>query len=177
MNIANCISISRLLILPFFIIAGVLYSEGNELLRYMILGLLTLSFITDALDGFVARAKGITTKMGAFLDPLGDKLLINASFLLLIFKPEFRETLNLPVWVVVMVFSRDFFIALGSFILHIEGRLRIVPSYLGKSAVLLQMVSIISGFLLFKYTPYIWHLTGIITALAGIGYFVREIRA
>ncbi|MDP8254048.1 MAG: hypothetical protein P9X27_06615, partial [Candidatus Kaelpia aquatica] len=99
------------------------------------------------------------------------------SFLILIFKPEFKEAIGLPFWVVVVVFSRDFFIALGSLILHLEGRLHIVPSYLGKIAVFLQMASIISGFLLFPYAPYIWHLTGIITALAGIGYFVREIRA
>ncbi len=163
--------------LPFFIIIGCYYSEGRETLRYIVLGLLLFSFITDALDGFIARAKGITTDMGAFLDPLGDKLLINASFLMLIFKPEFREVLGLPIWVVVVVFSRDFFIALGSLVLHMEGRLHIIPSYLGKFAVFLQMASIISGFLLLSYAPYIWHLTGVVTALAGIGYFIREIRA
>ena len=177
MNIANLISLLRLVILPFFIIVGCSYSDGKEVLRYTALGLLLFSFLTDALDGFIARAKGITTEIGAFLDPLGDKLLINASFLILIFKPEFKEAIGLPFWVVVVVFSRDFFIALGSLILHLEGRLHIVPSYLGKIAVFLQMASIISGFLLFPYAPYIWHLTGIITALAGIGYFVREIRA
>ncbi|MDP8217083.1 MAG: CDP-alcohol phosphatidyltransferase family protein [Candidatus Kaelpia imicola] len=177
MNIANFISALRLVVLPFFIIAGCSYSAGEEVLRYVILGLLLFSFITDALDGFIARAKGITTKIGAFLDPLCDKLLINASFLILVFKPEFKGALGLPVWVVIVVFSRDFFIALGSFILHMEGKLHIVPSYLGKIAVFLQMTSIISGFLLLPYTPYIWHLTGIITALAGIGYFIREIRA
>lgn len=177
MNIANCITILRLVILPFFIVVGSLYSEGEEVLRYVALGLLAFSFITDALDGFIARAKGITTEIGAFLDPLGDKLLINSSFILLIFKPEFREFLGLPIWVVVVVFSRDFFIALGSFILHIDGKLHIVPSYLGKFAVFLQMASIILGFLLYPYTSYVWHLTGIVTVLAGIGYFIREIRA
>ncbi len=177
MNIANCISVLRLLILPFFIIIGSMYSEGQESLRYTVLILLLFSFLTDALDGFIARAKGITTEIGAFLDPLGDKLLINASFLLLIFKPEFREALSLPIWVVVVVFSRDFFIALGSLILHMDGKLHIVPSYLGKFAVFLQMTSIISGFLLWPCTSYIWYLTGAITALAGIGYFIREIRA
>ncbi|MDP8253985.1 MAG: CDP-alcohol phosphatidyltransferase family protein, partial [Candidatus Kaelpia aquatica] len=120
MNIANLISLLRLVILPFFIIVGCSYSDGKEVLRYTALGLLLFSFLTDALDGFIARAKGITTEIGAFLDPLGDKLLINASFLILIFKPEFKEAIGLPFWVVVVVFSRDFFIALGSLILHLE---------------------------------------------------------
>ncbi|MDD5613493.1 MAG: CDP-alcohol phosphatidyltransferase family protein [Candidatus Omnitrophica bacterium] len=177
MNIANLLSVVRLFMLPFFVAFGCYYSGGAEKFRYIALGLLVLSFITDGLDGFIARSRGITTKIGAFLDPLGDKLLINSAFLILILKPVFKDALNLPAWVVIVVFSRDFFIGLGSLILHMEGKLKILPSYLGKTAVVLQMASIVSGFLLFSFTQYIWHFTGLVTVLAGIGYFIREIRA
>ncbi|MDP8234039.1 MAG: CDP-alcohol phosphatidyltransferase family protein [Candidatus Saelkia tenebricola] len=174
MNIANLCSCLRLLVLPFFIIAILYHSPQKEYLRLVAIFLAIFSFITDALDGFLARRKGLITNLGAFLDPLGDKLLLNAAFIILVLKPEFKDRLNLPMWVVVTVFLRDIFIALGSFILHAKSRLKISPSYLGKSAVVLQMAAIASALLYFPYTSVLWCITGVITVLAGVGYLLRE---
>ena len=95
MNIANVCSCLRLLILPFFIIALLYYSPQKEYLRFWAIFLAIFSFITDALDGFLARKRGLSTNLGAFLDPLGDKLLLNAGFIILVLKPEFKDSLNL----------------------------------------------------------------------------------
>ena len=174
MNAANFCSALRLLILPFFIISLLYYSPQKEYLRFLAIFLALFSFITDALDGVLARRKGLSTNLGAFLDPLGDKLLLNAGFIILILKPEFKVRLDLPMWVVVTVFLRDIFIALGSFILHIKSKLKIAPSYLGKTAVVFQMFSIASALLYFQFTSLLWYFTGIITSLAGVGYLLRE---
>jgi CDP-diacylglycerol--glycerol-3-phosphate 3-phosphatidyltransferase len=150
------------------------YTSGKESLRYLALFLAAISFLSDALDGYLARKKGIKTERGAFLDPLGDKLLINSSFIVLILKPEFKQVLNLPIWVVGVVLLRDMFLALGSFILHTKSKLVIRPSGFGKFAVAFQMLSILSALLYLKFTSYLWIFTGIVTLLAGLGYFLRE---
>lgn len=174
MNIANFLSCLRLFFLPFFLIALLYYSPDKEYLRYLAIALALLSFLSDGLDGYLARKKGLETNLGSFLDPLGDKLLINSGFIVLILKPEFRVNLNLPIWVAGVIILRDVFLALGSFILHLKNKLKIVPSYLGKSAVVLQMVSILAALFYFKFTSYIWLFTGFITILAGLGYIWRE---
>lgn len=174
MNVANFLSWLRLFLLPFFLIPLLCYSFGKEYLRYFALFVAVVSFLSDALDGYLARRKGLKTNIGAFLDPLSDKIFINLGFIVLILKPEFKEKLYLPIWVVCAVVMRDTFLALGSFILHLKKDLSIRPSYLGKFAIILQMLSILSGLLYLKYTSYIWSFTGIITILAGIGYLFRE---
>ncbi len=175
MNIANFFSALRLALLPFFLMALMYYSPGKEYLRYIAIFLVLLSFLTDALDGFLARKHKIVTNLGAFLDPLGDKLLLNSAFLVLILKPEFKNNLSLPMWVVGTVFLKDILLALGSFLLALKGRLTIAPSYLGKTAVFLQMFSILSALFYLPITYYLWVVTGVVTFFAALGYFKREI--
>jgi CDP-diacylglycerol--glycerol-3-phosphate 3-phosphatidyltransferase len=173
-NIANIFSCTRLFFLPFFVVSLLYYAPSREYLRYIAIIIIALSLLSDALDGYLARKKGLKTELGAFLDPLGDKLLINAGFIILISKPEFRYTLSLPIWVGVVVFLRDVGLAIGSSFLHFKSKLEIRPSPLGKVTVVLQMLSILSALLYLKFSFLLWYLTGILTVLTGVGYLRRE---
>ncbi|RKY36326.1 MAG: hypothetical protein DRP73_03490 [Candidatus Omnitrophota bacterium] len=175
MNPANVVTSVRLFFLPVFIYLIWSYHSGSEHLRVLAFWVAVVSFLSDALDGFLARRKGWKTKFGTFLDPFCDKLLLDLGFLILILKPEFKNVLSLPLWVAAIVIFRDLLLGAGTFILYIKGNLEIRPSYLGKSAVVLQMFSILSALLYMPFTSLIWMIAGFMTALATIGYLIREI--
>ncbi len=174
MNLANVVTSVRLFFLPIFIYLVWNYHTGCEYFRIIAFWIAVASFISDGLDGFLARRKGWRTKFGTFLDPFCDKLLLDFSFLILILKPEFREPLNLPLWVVVVVILRDFLLGVGTLILHIKGKLDIRPSYLGKTAVVFQMFSILSALLYMPFTSALWMFTGLLTLVASVNYLYRE---
>lgn len=175
MNLANLVTSIRLFFLPIFIYLVWSYHPGEENFRILAFWVAVISFISDGLDGFLARRKGWKTKFGTFLDPFCDKILLDLGFLILILKPEFKVNLNLPVWVAGIVIFRDILLGVGTLILYIRKKLDIRPSYLGKSAVVLQMFSILSALLYLPFTAQLWIVAGFITLLATIGYLVREI--
>lgn len=133
-----------------------------------------LCFLSDALDGYFARKLKQNTRLGAFLDPLGDKLLIDSAFLLLVNKPQFALNLSLPIWVVAVIITRDIIFALASLFLHLRRGIKISPSFLGKIATVCQMIAILSALFFFTFTRLIWITAGILTIIAGIGYIYRE---
>src|SRR5262249_32596998 len=102
MNIPNSLTILRILLIPVYI--GLLvYAEYD----YALLVLL-LAGMTDALDGTIARVANQRTRLGAFLDPLADKLLLTSGFLTL-------SSIHLiPTWVTILVVSRDLMLLLGT---------------------------------------------------------------
>ena len=105
MNIPNFLSLLRIILVPVFVIFIIQDSYIKALIVFTIAGL------TDALDGTLARLLNEQTKLGAFLDPLADKLLLSTSFISLsIFG-------LIPGWLTVIVISRDFIILLGIVIL------------------------------------------------------------
>ena len=76
MNLANRITILRVLLIPFFIACGLYYGDGREYLRFVALGIFLLATLSDAVDGGIARLKNQVTELGMILDPIADKLLI-----------------------------------------------------------------------------------------------------
>src|SRR3972149_4425483 len=103
LNLPNTLSLIRILAAPVLIV--LLLSPG-EVLSFVAAGIFALGCITDWLDGYFARKRGLVTSMGKFLDPLADKLLINTAFIMLI--PLGR----VPAWVVALI------VALVALILH-----------------------------------------------------------
>ncbi len=131
MNIPNTITLIRVILIPFFVdlmIYG--YHVGA-------LAVFIAACLTDALDGMIARLTNTKTELGAFLDPMADKLLIVTSFVTL-------AVLELiPVWIVIIVVSRDIILSLGSLMLYITGHtLTIRPSFMGKTTTVLQLTVI-----------------------------------
>ena len=95
MNIPNSLTILRILLIPVYV--GLLVYERFD----AAMGVLLLAGVTDALDGTIARAANQRTRLGAFLDPLADKLLLTSGFITL-------STIHLiPSWVTIVVVSRD----------------------------------------------------------------------
>lgn len=177
MNLANKISIARILLIPFFIGSIVYYKNEGSLLSYLPLVIFFIAVISDALDGFVARRFNQKTELGTILDPMADKLLIITAFICLAMSKSIPPHLKLPAWLPILVISRDIIIVLGSVLVHlIKGDIQIVPTIWGKVTTFFQMATILAVLTKFQYSFTIWNLAGVFTAISGIDYIVRGSR-
>src|SRR3989338_3772768 len=120
MNLANKISIARIISIPFFI-ASIVYSRLDIALVFFI-----LAIISDGADGFIARTLKQKTKLGTILDPLADKLLLISAYICLSVMKSVPPGLRLPPYVPIIIISRDVIIVLGSIVVYmIRGDLNI----------------------------------------------------
>ena len=137
-----------LLIVPF--VSCMLHINAPELrestrivLRHIAVVLLVCMAVGDALDGFLARHCRQVTRLGAFLDPVADKLLITSSCLLLVSQRGHVGPFILPATVVVLIIGKDVLIVIGFAIVYfVTGRIYVVPTVLGKAATVLQLVMV-----------------------------------
>src|SRR5262245_30413199 len=112
---------------PAFVLLVVYGHLGAALLTFVIAG------VTDALDGLIARMAGQGTSLGAWLDPMADKLLLVTAFIVLTL-PELPLTNHLPLWLTVVVISRDVVIIGVVAIVNLAvGPRTFRPSLLGKA--------------------------------------------
>jgi cardiolipin synthase len=125
---ANQLTILRMLIIPAFVILLVYGYRGWALLSFLIAGL------TDLLDGLIARRAGQKTTLGAWLDPMADKLLLVTMFVMLTL-PGIGLANRLPLWFTVLVISRDVAIVLTVAVVNLAvGPRTFRPSIFGKIA-------------------------------------------
>lgn len=168
MNLANKITIARIFLIPIFMVfllAKIPYGVTIAALIFIIAAL------TDSLDGYIARSKNQITKLGKFMDPLADKLLVTAALVSLV------QMDKLSAWVVVVIISREFVVSVFRAIAAAEG-IVIAASPWGKAKTVSQIVAIISillnnyPFNLFGF-PFaslaIW-IAVILTIISGIDY-------
>jgi len=168
MNLANRITITRIILTPLFI-AAVVYGRMNIALM-----LFAAAVITDGLDGFVARSMHQQTSVGTILDPIADKILLISAFICLTIIKSIPEGLRLPPYVPIIVISRDAIIVLGSILIHvIKGGVKIAPSFWGKFTTFFQMMTIVSILVQFKYSCYIWNTAAMLTVISGIDYMLK----
>jgi len=151
---ASRITILRiLLIIPFVsFMLKINDTELSEILRNAIRYVSTVIFLTmavsDVIDGYLARRKKQITKLGAFLDPLADKLLMTCACLLLASQRGHVESFLLPPTVVVLIIGKDLFLLIGFVVVYlITSQIRIAPVFIGKLATALQL-SMVAGILL-----------------------------
>jgi len=137
LNLANQVTLLRILCIPIFVTSMLYLEAGRIYLRYVPLIVFFIAVISDALDGFIARMFNQKTQLGKWLDPIADKLLLVSAFILLASLNSLSE-FKLPIWLVVIVLSRDIILILGSAIIHmLKGQLVFAPSYLGKITTLI----------------------------------------
>jgi cardiolipin synthase (CMP-forming) len=137
LNLANILTITRLLIVPFFVIS-VYYGQYG-----WALGLFFLAAVTDGLDGFVARAFNQKPELGRILDPMADKLLLVTAFVALS-SQGLTKAAPIPFWVTVTAISRDIFIVLGALAINVStGFSGFKPSLLGKINTIVQLTTIV----------------------------------
>lgn len=121
MTLANKITITRLLLIPVFVIFAAYYSQsiidGDGVLWYRVSALIifAIASLSDALDGYIARNFNQSTKLGRALDPVADKLLLLAGVVTL---SVTQWHAGLPIWFAVLVITRDVTIVAGVIIIH-----------------------------------------------------------
>jgi len=154
LNWANRITILRvLLIVPFVscmlkINDPSIDSRLETALRYIAIAIFLFMAISDALDGYFARRKKQITTLGAFLDPLADKLLMTCACLLLSSQRGHVGDVLLPSTVVVLIIGKDLFLLIGFVIIYlVTSQIRIAPVFIGKLATVLQL-SMVGGILI-----------------------------
>ncbi len=185
-NLANQITLLRIILIIPFVICMVesRQNPSGHLFRYAATGIFALMAISDALDGYLARVKKQVTRLGTFLDPLADKLLMTCACILLSIPATSVEGFVLPVEVVVLIIGKDVLVLLGFVVLYfMTGTASIVPVGAGKAATFLQLL--MAGAILIGpeaiavtslWSPFVrilWWLTGGAAALAG-GVYIRN---
>ena len=127
LTFANQITILRIVLIPAFVLLVVYGRLGAALLVFVTAG------ATDALDGLIARRAGQRTSLGAWLDPMADKLLLVTTFIVLTL-PGIELTNHLPLWLTILVISRDIVIVGVVAIVNLAiGPRTFRPSLLGKA--------------------------------------------
>jgi len=166
MNIPNFLTIFRLFVTSFFILA-IHYGEFK-----IALWLFVVQAITDLLDGFLARVLGAKTSLGALLDPLADKAMLVSSFIVLYLKDI------VPFWVTFIVLVRDFVLTFGYLILcRLFGKIEIIPSVLGKLTTFCQIATVV--YVLWSdiraYQNFFFYPTIALTIVTGIHYVCQGV--
>lgn len=186
MTLANRITISRIMLIPVFILLTIYYmtsvSNGvpNEWLRWASLVVFIVTSATDALDGYFARSRNERTRLGTLLDPLADKSLL-ISALILLTGPWGRSVFapHLPVWYVLLVISRDVLLIAGSILIHIHaGHTEVRPRISGKLSTFFQMGLIVWVLSSGPHQGFIWllGLAAACTLLSSVEYLVDGVR-
>jgi len=165
MNIPNTLTIIRILSIPAFVIC--LLYDRLVIALFIFIG----AGITDGLDGLIARVFRQRTTIGAYLDPIADKLLLTTAFIVLAIKG------SIPSWLTVIVIARDVIIAMGVLILFLTShRVEIKPVMSGKTSTFFQIVIIAWALLvpsspfLKSLFPYLIWLTAALTCISGLQY-------
>jgi cardiolipin synthase len=167
-TIPNILTVVRILLTPVFVMA---YTSENFNLAWI---LFAIAGLTDALDGFLARIWNQRTELGAMLDPLADKTLLVTSFICLALKGW------LPIWLTILVVSRDAIIIGGLAVLSFWGvdvRRRIKPIWISKfttaAQILLVIFVMVQRSFDFDFAMIldvaVWG-TAIVTVISGVAY-------
>jgi CDP-diacylglycerol--glycerol-3-phosphate 3-phosphatidyltransferase len=169
MNFANKISTFRILTVPFFIASLSYYSPERSYFRFVALAIFFLGVVSDAIDGYIARKAKQFSKAGLVLDPLGDKLLLMSAFICLFLTDHLA--IRFPLWVVLVVISRDVIILLGAVVLYmVKQNIDIQPTRWGKFTTTSQMSAVLAVLLQLSFSYVLWWLAVACTIISGIDY-------
>ncbi|MDA8091676.1 MAG: CDP-alcohol phosphatidyltransferase family protein [Nitrospiraceae bacterium] len=172
LNIPNILTLIRIILIPCFATAAV---YGRFDLAFFIF---LFAAITDKLDGMIARLSGKKPDIGSLLDPLADKFMLITAFIV------FLTLRIIPVWLAIVVLSRDIIVILGWGMLSLSGgTVQIAPTRTGKLAIAAQFTLLTAVLLKITYgyitapviLAMIWIAAGL-TAASGLQYVQRGIK-
>lgn len=139
MNLPNKLTVARIIMTPLFMAAMMIEFPHHYIVALV---LFVAASLTDLLDGKIARARGIVTNFGKFLDPLADKMLTTAAFLAFLAK-GFGYGIE---WVLFIVLFREFMIASLRLVAVSSENKKVIPANMwGKTKTVTQMIAIIYG--------------------------------
>lgn len=147
MNLPNKLTILRVLLIPFFVVAMLV--DGMPYNNYIAGIVFCVACLTDALDGHIARKNHLITNFGKFMDPLADKLLVCAALICFVAMPE----LNFPAWAAIVIISREFVIS-GFRLVASDNGVVIAASKWGKFKTISQMIMSILLIFHLEIIPY-----------------------
>ncbi|ENH96524.1 phosphatidylglycerophosphate synthase [Gracilibacillus halophilus YIM-C55.5] len=184
MNVPNRITISRILLIPIFILllsypfnwgTVTLFDQSLPVAQLMAVILFAVASATDWVDGYYARKYNLVTNLGKFLDPMADKLLVSAAFILLI------QLELAPAWAVIVIISREFAVTGLRLVAAGEGVV-MAAGQMGKLKTVLQILAIIT--LLLHNIPFAFihvpvanillYAAVLVTIISGVEYFVKN---
>lgn len=159
LNLANKLTIFRIILVPILVIIPYLNIQGEFLglpYTYFLMELIFIvASLTDKLDGYIARSRNQVTTFGKFLDPLADKILVLATMILLV------ELGKIPAWIPIIVLAREFIVS-GYRLLAVEkGGKVISASIWGKLKTVTQMLALV--FVMFDANPFAECFKGTLT--------------
>ncbi|HET9550319.1 MAG TPA: CDP-alcohol phosphatidyltransferase family protein [Candidatus Binatia bacterium] len=171
LNLPNFLTLLRILTIPVFLEFLSYHFYREALVVFAIGGL------TDFLDGFVARWMKQQTALGAYLDPVADKLLVITSFIML------GSIGGIPLWLAIVVVGRDVLILVGYAIIYflIEERLQVKPTVVGKWSTTLQLLTLAVALVMLDdprlLDPRVLDVfvgaTAVVTVVSGCQYLYR----
>ena len=184
MNIPNKITLSRIFLIPVFILLLSIpfdwgdWAIGEEMLPvvdFVAALLFIIAAGTDWVDGYYARKYNLVTNLGKFLDPMADKLLVASAFVLLI------EMGMAPAWIVIIIISREFAVTGLRLIAAGEG-IVLAAGKMGKWKTTFQLVAIATlllhnfpfSYLGFPFDTLMLYIALILTVVSGVDYFVKN---
>ncbi len=174
-NLPNALTLFRIFLVPFLVVVLLTKFTARE---FVGLGIFLLAAITDFLDGWFARRWNQTTRLGALLDPIADKLLMSAAFISLVE----MDPSHVPAWMVVIIIGREFAVS-GLRSIAAQQGVTIAASPLGKGKMVSQVIAIsllILGYELGELrvtgTVALWAVM-IFALVSGVDYFIKFARA
>ncbi|UJL47995.1 CDP-diacylglycerol--glycerol-3-phosphate 3-phosphatidyltransferase [Virgibacillus sp. NKC19-16] len=184
MNIPNKITLSRIFLIPIFIILLSVPFDWGEWnigdrqlpVSHFVAGLLfIIASTTDWIDGYYARKYNLVTNLGKFLDPLADKLLVAAALILLV------EMGLAPAWVVILIISREFAVTGLRLVAAGEG-IVLAASSMGKLKTVTQIVAVAAlllhnfplSYIGFPFAQVMLYIALFFTVYSGYDYFVKN---
>lgn len=150
LNIPNMLTISRFVLIPVYLI---IFFGGHIQIAFLIL---LAAGLTDILDGYIARTRGLVTPVGVMLDPLADKCMMIAVILSLLI------TEMIPWQAAAAIFIRDLGMIMGSAFVHFRGKLTVPANVMGKLTTVLYYLAIL--FIVFHLDfaiTYLWFVISV----------------
>jgi len=181
MNLANKITISRILATPvflFFLVPGWFgqFFGLDQWGRYAAAVVFILASLTDMVDGNIARKNNMVTELGKFLDPVADKLLVTSALI------AFIRTDNLSVWAVFIIIAREVIVTCFRVIAAGRGVV-IAADKWGKIKTVVQIIAIVAilirNFPISLFTDFplgmiLMYIAVILTVISGVNYIVKN---
>lgn len=164
MNLPNRLTLLRIFCVPIYLVLLGMNQEGPNIAAFCVFAFAAL---TDLLDGRIARARGLVTNFGKFMDPIADKLLVLPALILMV------SLGRVPAWMCILFVARELIVS-GLRMVAVEQGVVIAAGPLGKLKTVLQCLAILS---LTVYAPFLgWVSTGllwaalVLTVWSGIDY-------
>ena len=175
MNLPNKLTILRICLIPFFVLCVKMPSTGMQIAAVAIY---VVACATDALDGHIARSRGLVTNFGKFMDPIADKLLVMSAMIVL------TAQHRMPDWVCILMLAREFLVS-GFRLVAVENGVVIAAGPLGKLKTVFQMVSTVALMLLVPMdgsgggvpgviANVLMYVALVLTVVSGADYIIRN---